>query len=212
MAGLGAGSVALDVGGGLGEHAAVWAARGVRSIVLDPSWTMVQRASRRTGVTVLCARSQALPLRDGVLDLIYFHLSIHYGDWRSALTEAHRVLRPGGICEIWTLGSEHHRTSNLARWFPSVAAVDCARFPEPDELTAFLRGLEMSVEQVRVVERTQRRVGDWTRAVRAGFVSTLQLVSAEELERGLQDFTAAHPDPDEIFEYSLKYDRLVAVR
>lgn len=209
---LGEGSIALDIGGGLGEHAAVWAARGVRSIVLDPSWIMVEAANRRTGVTALRARSQAVPLRNGVAALAYFHLSIHYGDWRRALTEARRTLRPDGICEIWTLGSEHHRTSNLARWFPSVAAIDSARFPEPDEMATFLGGLGMPVEQVRVVERAQRRVGDWTQAVRAGFVSTLQLVPSTELEHGLGAFHAAHPDPAETFVYELKFDRIVAQR
>lgn len=184
----------------------------MRSVVLDPSWAMLETASRRSGVSVVCARSQALPFRDGVLDLTYFHLSIHYGDWRSSLTEARRALRPGGRCEIWTLGSEHHRSSNLARWFPSVAAIDSARFPEPDDVSAFLRGLGMTVDQHRAVERVQRRVDAWAQAVRAGFVSTLQLVSHEELERGLVAFAAAYPDPAEVFEYDLKYDRLVALR
>jgi hypothetical protein len=93
-----------------------------------------------------------------------------------------------------------------------VAAIDSARFPEPDEIAAFLGGLGMPVEQFRVVERAQRRVGDWTQAVRAGFVSTLQLVPSTELEHGLGVFRAAHPDPAETFVYELKFDRLVAQR
>jgi hypothetical protein len=55
-------------------------------------------------------------------------------------------------------------------------------------------------------------VGDWSQAVRAGFVSTLQLVPSTELEHGLGAFRAAHPDPAETFVYELKFDRLVAQR
>lgn len=203
------GATALDVGGGRGEHAAVWAAQGVRAIVLDPSPGMLESAHSLAGVIAVGGRAQAMPFREATFDLVYFHLSIHYGDWRRSLTEACRVLRRRGTCEIWTLGAEHHHTSNLARWFPSIAEIDAARFPEPEALARSLEELGLSVGRTRVVETARRPVGEWVRAVRAGFVSTLQLVPDDELEEGLAAFVEAHPDPDESFEYELKYDRLL---
>jgi SAM-dependent methyltransferase len=210
MGALGDGAIALDVGGGRGEHAAVWAVGGVRSIVLDPSPAMLESARTKAGVIAIGGRAQAMPFRDATFDLVYFHLSIHYGDWRRSLTEAHRTLREGGRCEIWTLGAEHHRTSNLARWFPSIAEIDSARFPQPGDLADYLGELDMSVGRTRSIETARRPVGEWIQAVRAGFVSTLQLVPNDELEKGLAAFVESHPDPAETFEYELKYDRLLA--
>ena len=48
--------------------------------------------------------------------------------------------------------------------------------------------------------------------MRDGFVSTLQLIRPEELDAGLAAFRAAHPDPDELVTYELKWDWIVAKR
>lgn len=151
-------------------------------------------------------RSQQLPFRDSSLALVYFHLSIHYGDWRRAIAEAARVLHRGGRCVVWTLGSRHHRASMLARWFPSVPRIDARRFPEPGEIARQLEGAGLSVDVGREVEAVHRSAGDWAAAVRAGFVSTLQLLDPAELEAGLAAFALAHPDPEETISYELKWD------
>ena len=54
-------------------------------------------------------------------------------------------------------------------------------------------------------ETVSRRAADWEAAVRAGFVSTLQLLDPAELEAGLARFHEEHPDPDEICHYRLWY-------
>lgn len=206
------GSVALDVGGGPGRHAAVWADAGVRAVVLDPSLAMLSSAGARDGVLAVAGVSQAMPFRPATFDLVAFHLSLHYGSWRDALRETLRVLRPGGVCMIWTLGPVHHGTSMLARWFPTVAEVDARRFPEPTEVAAYLEANCPSVEHEIEVEHIHRNAGQWEQAVRAGFVSTLQLVDEEEIENGLSDFRNAHPDPERQVAYELRLDRIVAVR
>lgn len=210
--GLPAGSRALDVGGGPGDHAAVWADAGMRAIVLDPSLEMLAVAAGLPGVDAVAGTSQEMPFRDGVFEVVVFHLSIHYGDWRRALDEALRVLRPGASCLVWTHGPAHVASSMLTRWFPTVGDIDARRFPNPDEIAAYLAGRGASVTHDTEVEQVVRTAGDWERAVRAGFVSTLQLVPAAELERGLDDFRAAHPDPDEPVAYRLGFDRIRAVR
>ncbi len=101
---------------------------------------MTARAVSNAGVKAIRAVAQALPLRSGAITLVYFHLSIHYGDWRRALDEALRVLHPGGECWIWTMGEKHHRASFLTRWFPSVGDIDAARFPAPEALSDYLSG------------------------------------------------------------------------
>ncbi|RPI22884.1 MAG: class I SAM-dependent methyltransferase, partial [Actinobacteria bacterium] len=138
---LAAGDLALDVGGGRGDHAAVWAQRGIVSVVADPSPGMVAMAGGLPGVHAVLARAQSLPFRSHCFGLVYFHLSIHYGAVEPSLAEAARVMSAGGRIEIWTLGPRHHASSNLARWFPRVAEIDAERFPHPERIVAGLHAL-----------------------------------------------------------------------
>lgn len=206
-AGLAEGSLALDIGGGRGEHAAHFASRGASAVVVDPSRAMCRVASKR--VSAIRARGEALPVAGAVADLAYFHMSIHHGAWRRMLSEAVRVLRADGLAWVWTLTREHHRRSFLARWFPSVGRIDEWRFPDPDGLVRALIGLGCrDVSRVDSVTPIERRAGEWARAVEAGFVSTLQLVPPEELAAGLEWFRREHPDPDERLSYELQHARV----
>lgn len=209
-AGLPAGSMILDVGGGPGHHAAVWAKQDHHPVVLDPAEEMTRPAVDR-GVAVVRGVAQALPFRDRTFALVWFHLALHYGDWRRALDEALRVARRGGCIEIWTLGSDHHAASLLARWFPSVPGIDDARFPAPAAVESYLAGQAASVDRHEVVEHRRRDAGEWLAAAEAGFVSTLQLIDADELEAGLARFRLAYPDPTTEILYELRFDRIVAV-
>ncbi len=200
------GSWAVDVGAGRGVHAARWAAQGLRSIALDPGKAMATASGEHGGVAAVRGRAQSLPFRDESLAMAYFHLTIHYGDWRAALTEALRVLQPGGRCVVWTLGPEHHRTSMLARWFPTIAEIDSARFPLPGALADFLTCRGVAVFTGQEIELVERPAGVWSEAVRAGFVSTLQLIDESELKAGLLAFERAHPDPNEHVRYELHWD------
>jgi SAM-dependent methyltransferase len=205
------GSAILDIGGGPGYHAAVWAAQGHRPVIVDPAAAVTGPSAEGT-VVVVRAVSQALPFRDGSFGLAWFHLSLHYGDWRRAIDEALRVTSPGGRIEIWTLAEDHHETSMLARWFPSVPALDAGRFPASADIEGHLEAAGASVTRSNALERREKTAGEWADAVEAGFVSTLQLVGDDELLAGLAAFRAAHPDPGEEITYELRLDRLVVRR
>jgi ubiquinone/menaquinone biosynthesis C-methylase UbiE len=167
---------------------------------------MVRLASSQPGVEAIRASTQNLPLVDDSARLAYFHLSLHYGDWRGSLDEVARVLRTGGECWIWTMGEQHHRASFLAKWFPSVGDIDAARFPDPPEVTAYLESISGRVDAGIDVETKSMAAIRWRRAVVARFVSTLQLIPADELSQGLADFDAAYPDPDQMVDYVLTFD------
>jgi hypothetical protein len=138
--------------------------------------------------------------------LVYFHLSIHYDDWMQALAEAHRVLQPGGECWIWTMGEQHHRSSFLAKWFPSVGGIDTARFPDPQAVVDVLQQKSLEVRHGIEVEERTMPAANWRAAARARFVSTLQLLPDSEFAAGLAAFDAAYPDPGETIEYRLTFD------
>ncbi len=212
IAGLPAGTVALDIGGGRGEHAAVWADAGATAVVIDRSPDMALAASDHPGVFAVVAASQEMPIAADSAGLVYFHLSIHYGDWRAALGEARRVLAPGGRLVVWTLSERHHRASILARWFPSVGDIDAARFPEADEIADEITSLGFEVSRGQSIESVVRRAGDWIEAVEAGFVSTLQLLPEGELAEGLAAFRLAHPGEDDEIGYTLDWDWISAAK
>lgn len=209
-AGLSAGDVVVDVGGGRGDHALEFAGAGATAVVVDRARGMAEGA-RRAGVLAVVGDGRRLPLRDGVARLVYFHASIHYGGWRGMLDEAVRVVAPGGTVWIWTFAPGHFRASYLATWFPSVPDIDEARFPDPAAMLDHL--CELSMEpggREEAVEVVVRSAGDWMAGVRAGFVSTLQLVPPEEIEAGLARFRAAHPDPGERITYPLRQEAVWA--
>lgn len=199
--GLASGSLALDIGGGPGDHAAVFAAHGLHAVVIDPSMSMALYSP----VPVICGKAERLPIRDTAASLAYFHLSIHYCDLAPTFDEVARVLAPGGRVIVWTMAAAHHRSSYLNRWFPTVGRVDESRFASEETIAAAMRIANLGeVEVATVTERRTKTVADFEAAVRAGFVSTLQYVAPPELNAGLEEFRALHPNPLEIIEYDLR--------
>jgi SAM-dependent methyltransferase len=88
---------ALEVGVGTGLVAAALRARGVAVYGLDLSLAMLERAVERVGPRVACADAVALPIASGSTDNVLFVAALHaIGDVAGAITEAARVLRPGG--------------------------------------------------------------------------------------------------------------------
>ncbi len=210
---LGEGEWALDIGGGFGGHAATWTELGLRPVVVDPSAAMRRRAGRRHGVAVVGSRGEALPFVAASVGLFYAHLSIHYTDAPRTLDEALRVVRPGGSIAIGTLGPRHHFVSFLARWFPSIAASDAVRFPAPDGIARQLAAAGATQVRIEPVDIAKTRpAAEWRLAVVDGFVSSLQFVSAAEMDEGLAAFDGAHPDPDEAIDYVIRYDWVHARR
>jgi len=210
---LGPGADALDVGGGRGSHATVFAARGARAVVVDRSPSMAMAANAAPGVRAVIGDAGFLPINDSACDLVYFHLSVHYGDWRAAMAEAHRVCKPGGRIWVWTFRPEHYRRSFIAKWFPSVASIDEARFPDPGAIAGLLRDLGCGeIETGDAPERIERTAADWRMAVEGGFVSTLQMLPPGELEGGLVRFGRAYPEPGETISYDLLFCSVSATR
>jgi ubiquinone/menaquinone biosynthesis C-methylase UbiE len=96
------GAKALEVGCGRGVGTElvldVFGAQHVDAFDLDPD--MVQQASKRLEGRPVCVRVgdvEHIDAEDGTYDAVFdFAIIHHVPDWRAALREIHRVLRPGG--------------------------------------------------------------------------------------------------------------------
>ncbi|GAA3833590.1 MULTISPECIES: class I SAM-dependent methyltransferase [Amycolatopsis] len=90
----------LDAGCGAGPLTAALRDRGAEVTGIDASAGMLALARRRLGEDVplrLADLNDPLPFADGAFDDVVASLVLHYlEDWKPALSELRRVLRPGG--------------------------------------------------------------------------------------------------------------------
>lgn len=85
-----------DVGGGTGNYALALKRAGWEPVVVDRSPEMLARAAAK-GLEVVEADAQALPFADESFDAVTMISMLHHVEDRPrALSEARRILRPGG--------------------------------------------------------------------------------------------------------------------
>ncbi len=190
LAELGPARRLLDVGCGTGRFAVFAAERlGARVWGVDPSAEMLDQARRRggRGVGWKHAAAERLPFKNGWFDAAHAHLVMHLvDDVGAALAEIARVLGTGGRLVVGSFRPEHLDRFHLNPYFPTLAGIDRARFPDPAPLSAAIaeagfhdvaeRGLHQQVELApeAVLER-----------VRGRYISTLHLLDKREYEDGL---------------------------
>jgi SAM-dependent methyltransferase len=181
------GARVLDVGCGTGrlclaleeqESARVWG--------VDPSPEMVDVASAK-GVHVKRARAEALPFKSAWFDAVVFHLVIHLVDRPTALAEARRVLAPAGHVAIVTFDESHFGTTWLSALFPSLEAIDRARFPTQAELEAELRDAGFAaIKSERVTTRRSLARADALERLEARHISSFDLLPPDEVAAGIE--------------------------
>ncbi|MGN9843019.1 class I SAM-dependent methyltransferase [Nonomuraea sp. H19] len=103
------GATTVDVGAGTGILTRALRARGSQVIAVDPGAEMLARLRSRSqegtpAVAAVLGDGNALPLADGVADLVTYAQSWHWLDPVASIAEARRVLRPeGAIVGCWNL-------------------------------------------------------------------------------------------------------------
>lgn len=97
----------LDIGCGTGYFTRALAERftAVPGIALDIAEGMLQHARPLGGAQhFIAGDAERLPLRDGSRDLLFSSLAVQWcGDFAAVLSEAKRVLRPGGVLAFSSL-------------------------------------------------------------------------------------------------------------
>jgi SAM-dependent methyltransferase len=203
------GARVLDAGCGTGRFAVELAESGLARVWgVDPSAEMLAVARAKTRRAAFKqARLEALPFKDGWFDAAVAWLVVHLVDRPTALAELRRVLRPGGRVAVVTFDPAHFSGFWLNRFFPSLEAIDRARFPDVETLERELR--EAGFVEQRLLGLSQRAElprDEALRRIRGRHISTFDLLDEEEIVRGTE---LAERELPAVVEYGI--ESLVAV-
>ena len=144
----------LDIGCGEGRFCRLMQAQGLTTVGLDPTSALLAQAKERDAQgTYVAGRAEALPFEDAHFDAVVFYLSlIDIADFRVALAEAVRVLRPSGVLIIANL--HPHATARPV----DLSAKESSWMPRADKPAVYVmddmmqeRGQEVAWAGLRIV-------------------------------------------------------------
>ncbi len=118
----------LEVGSGTGWFTVHARREGYGAVGVEVSWELVEFARLRaagSGIDAAfhVARAESLPLADSSFDVVYANSVLeHVSGWEAALSEACRVLRPGGLLFVGTTNRLYPISTEidfpLYQWLP----------------------------------------------------------------------------------------------
>jgi ubiquinone/menaquinone biosynthesis C-methylase UbiE len=200
------GARVLDVGCGTGKFIRVLAGRGLARIWgIDPSPEMLAQATRRVprSVGLKLAEAEQLPFKDAYFDAAILWTVVHLIERPLAFAELHRVLAPGGRIAIVTFTPEHFTSYWQNEFFPSIAEIDLARHPSPEELTVELQAAGFEPPRfVRLGQAAELSRELALERIRGRAISTFDLLDEDEIAAGTEK--AERELPDRV-SYELQY-------
>jgi len=200
----------LEVGCGTGRFLAALAGR-AKAWGVDPSPEMLEVARGRVhGAGLKLGSAEELPFKDGWFERAAMWLVVHLVERPRAFAELHRVLSPGGKLAVATFDPVHFDEFWLNALFPSLEAVDRARFPTGGQLEAELGAAGFG--ELRLMRLSQASSIDREGAlerIRGKHISTFDLLDEDEYATGLE---RAERELPERVDYRLEWLLVVAVR
>jgi SAM-dependent methyltransferase len=185
------GSRVLDLAAGTGKLTRQLVPTGAELIAVEPVEGMRRKLVETVpGVRVLDGTAERIPIGKGAVDAVCCAQAFHWFDGERALSEIHRVLRPGGtLALIWNVRDEtvawERRLSELLKRHQSTAP----RKRWGDWREAFERTVLFSPLEERRFEHRQE--GDVeTMLARVGSISFIAALSDEKRAAFMEEVRA----------------------
>ena len=154
-------SSVCDVGAGTGIASRALAGRGATVTAVEPGLDALRvlRSRSTSRVRPVAGDGNALPLGEGLFDLVAYAQSFHWTDPQRSVPEAFRVLKPGAVLALWW--NQHDQSVPWVHEHDLRLFAACGIPPHPgDEWTADLLAGKPWRRKVATVEIPwSRRVG-----------------------------------------------------
>lgn len=178
----------LELGAGTGNNTAAFLeAHPCQLSALDPSRRMLARA-RMKGVAAhwVQGRAEALPFAPGAFGFVFGCYMLHYVRClRELAAECARILRTGAVAFV-TAPHAFIQSHPMNVYFPSFAAIDLARFPAARVVAQALAEAGFSDGGHTVLRASPEHIDRaYAERVRNRYISTYDLIPADEFEAGL---------------------------
>jgi len=187
-------TVVLEFGCGTGNQLARLQARcGCRGIGIDPSAGM-RAVALAKGLDVRPGDHTQLPVTDASVDLAFACDVVHHvADLDAMFAGLRRVLRATGVLAIRTRSHPQLRAAFFNRWFPSLAELDCARYPSLEALreAASRQGFAAHDEEVMPFAGLDVVNDMFITNIELKNWSHLRLLADDEYQHGLAQVRAA---------------------
>ena len=197
----------LEVGCGTGRLAQALEERELARVwAVDSSEAMVERA-KALGVNARVARAEALPFKAGWFDAVVMRMVLHLVDRPRTFAQAARVLAPDGRLVIATEDPASFDDVWFARFFPSVPAIERARFPSEETLRAELAAAGFASVEIELLRQERELTrGQALEVIRSKAFSTFDLLAPDEYAGGLSRAEGELPE-----RFGYQFDWLLAV-
>jgi ubiquinone/menaquinone biosynthesis C-methylase UbiE len=182
------GRIVVDLGAGTGKLSRLLAATGARVVAVEPVSAM--QALIPAGVDAIEGTAEAIPCGTGSVDAVTCAQAFHWFQPGRALSEIHRVLRPGGGLAILT--NIRNESDPLQRRFLDVLQ-QYRSHPSLEDATrpaALLsRDQRFATAELQRFPHAHRLDAD-ALVAQAASESSIALLDAPTRERALRDFRA----------------------
>ena len=188
----------LEVGCGTGHWLRLLCESGLRVAGVDASGNMLSYArARARGAGLAHGRAEHLPWRSQTFERVFcinaFH---HFEDKVRVLTEARRVLVPGG--RVMTVGLDPHTGTDrwyIYEYFEPVLAIDQGRYPSSNQIREWMLALQFSSVRTSEVQhlpvRLSARAALEQGRLCKGATSQLAVLTDDEYQRGVERIRSA---------------------
>ncbi|RDE15717.1 MAG: hypothetical protein C4K47_02460 [Candidatus Thorarchaeota archaeon] len=201
-------AIVLDVGCGTANNTLlVSRALSSKLIGVDISVGMLEKARvKAPRLELLQATADDLPFSSNLFDFVFMTEVIHHlPDFKKALREMLRVLRPGSSSCIVTQSHKQIENRMTSRFFPGSATVDKKRYPDIDKIEVAMNGVGFVRVSSRPYSFSPVILGsDYLQRVEMRGYSMLHKISGEEYQEGLKALRSAF-ERGEKLSYSAGY-------